>query len=306
MYLKKLILPAIILLTLNLSAQNVPSYLPTNGLVGWWPFSGNAIDSSANGNNGVVYNSALTTDRFGKVNAAYAFNGVDSRIEVPDAASLRCQKITVSVWILNNSIGTPGQIIYKGSLNATGEAYSINCNLNSVFADIKIGSNCTSGIGWQNLRSKQKAVQGSWEHIVATYDGQTYKMYKNGTLDTSKLIAGLIDNCIGGELRFGFNHVANLNNGNSFNGVIDDIAIWNRALAVNEINQMYASDTTQCGIGNTGVNICNPQRSLHVKDVLRLEPRSFSPPNPSKGDMYFDGTINKLRVYDGTIWRDCW
>lgn len=49
-----------------------------------------------------------------------------------------------------------------------------------------------------------------------------------------------------------------------------------------------------------------PARSLHVKDVIRLEPRSSAPSSPAKGDIYFDNTLNKLRVYDGTIWQNCW
>jgi hypothetical protein len=58
--------------------------------------------------------------------------------------------------------------------------------------------------------------------------------------------------------------------------------------------------------GNVGIGTVNPQRTLHVNDVMRLEPRSTAPTSPGKGDMYFDGTINKLRVYDGTIWQNCW
>ena len=58
--------------------------------------------------------------------------------------------------------------------------------------------------------------------------------------------------------------------------------------------------------GKIGINTASPERSLHVNDVLRLEPRSTPPSNPSKGDMYFDDTNNKLRVYDGTTWQNCW
>jgi hypothetical protein len=58
--------------------------------------------------------------------------------------------------------------------------------------------------------------------------------------------------------------------------------------------------------GNVGIGTVNPQRTLHVNDVMRLEPRSTAPTSPGKGDMYFDGTINKLRVYDGTTWQNCW
>ena len=59
----------------------VPSYVPSNGLVGWWPFSGNASDLSGNGNNGTVTGATLTTDRNGNVNAAYSFNGSSNYIQ---------------------------------------------------------------------------------------------------------------------------------------------------------------------------------------------------------------------------------
>jgi hypothetical protein len=57
---------------------------------------------------------------------------------------------------------------------------------------------------------------------------------------------------------------------------------------------------------NIGINIVNPQRNLHINDAMRLEPRNTPLPNPAKGDMYFDGIMNKLRVYDGTTWQNCW
>jgi hypothetical protein len=56
-----------IVLMVNLYGQNVPSYMPTNGLVGYWPFNGNANDASGNGNHGIVYGASLATDRNGNV-----------------------------------------------------------------------------------------------------------------------------------------------------------------------------------------------------------------------------------------------
>jgi hypothetical protein len=58
--------------------------------------------------------------------------------------------------------------------------------------------------------------------------------------------------------------------------------------------------------GTIGIGNVAPQRQLHIKDVMRLEPRATTPTSPAKGDMYFDSTINKLRVYDGTVWQSCW
>lgn len=58
--------------------------------------------------------------------------------------------------------------------------------------------------------------------------------------------------------------------------------------------------------GRVGIRTTTPQRQLHVNDVMRLEPRATAPSSPAKGDIYMDDTTNKLRVYDGTQWQDCW
>lgn len=57
--------------------------------------------------------------------------------------------------------------------------------------------------------------------------------------------------------------------------------------------------------GNIGAGISNPARKLHVNDVMRLEPRSSAPSNPSEGDIYYNGTAHTLMVYNGTTWMPC-
>jgi hypothetical protein len=58
--------------------------------------------------------------------------------------------------------------------------------------------------------------------------------------------------------------------------------------------------------GGVGINMNNPQRSLHVSDVMRLQPRNTEPSDPAEGDIYMDATTHKLMVYDGTTWQACW
>jgi hypothetical protein len=60
------------------------------------------------------------------------------------------------------------------------------------------------------------------------------------------------------------------------------------------------------GNGNVGIGTITPARTLHVNAVMRLEPIPAAPTLPAKGDMYFDSTLNKLRVYDGSVWQNCW
>ena len=93
---KRLILPIVFLFICNLSIAQIcnKSQLPfnlQNGLVGYYPFCGNANDGSGNGNNGVVAGATLTTDRFGNANSAYNFNG-SSVISVANNASLNIQQ----------------------------------------------------------------------------------------------------------------------------------------------------------------------------------------------------------------------
>jgi len=71
----------------------------------------------------------------------------------------------------------------------------------------------------------------------------------------------------------------------------------------------YVNNTVRMVIsssGNVGVGITTPARTLHIKSVMRLEPLAIAPSSPSKGDIYFDDSLNKLRVYDGTTWQNCW
>jgi hypothetical protein len=59
-------------------------------------------------------------------------------------------------------------------------------------------------------------------------------------------------------------------------------------------------------VGNVGIGTDSPARTLHVNSVMRLEPIATAPTSPAKGDIYMNGTTNKLMVYDGTTWQACW
>ncbi|MEY4127623.1 MAG: hypothetical protein RL737_1812, partial [Bacteroidota bacterium] len=69
-----------------------------NGLVGYWPFCGNANDASGNGNNGTVNGATLTTDRFGAANNAYSFDGVDDFIQTSFYGISGSNSRTLNFW----------------------------------------------------------------------------------------------------------------------------------------------------------------------------------------------------------------
>jgi len=267
-------------LRITATAQTPPSYVPTDGLVGWWPFNGNANDESGNGNNGTVNGATLTEDRFGVAGAAYDFDGIDDNILVNDHESLRPQQISISCWI-NSSNEDLNQVIYKGNWsNAANEQYSVNSSFH--FA-IKAESNCTAGVGWISCEEPNTYSPLEWHNVATTFDGYKLKLYLDCNLIDSTIYEGVIDDCAGGELLFGssWSLIPYY-----FDGQIDDIGIWSRALSAEEIS------------GLCQANLCYEYITVTDTLIINLNPTGFNPvtyantilmyPNPSSEQL----TIN--------------
>ena len=110
---KKLLFVLLILIVATSYAQ-VPSYVPTNGLVAYYPFNGNANDVSGNGNNGTVNGATLTTDRFGNANSAFSFN--NNNISVPHNSNfgiIQTGQETISLWAFLEGAQTTQHLIGK-------------------------------------------------------------------------------------------------------------------------------------------------------------------------------------------------
>ena len=123
----------LLIMSFNLFSQTIPPYVPTNGLVGWWPFNGNANDESGHGNNGTVNGATPVLDRFGNANSAYDFNGTSNFIEINSNPSIEPNLITVSVWY-NTPINDLQQMMIGKSnyVTAASEMYSFHLALAAI------------------------------------------------------------------------------------------------------------------------------------------------------------------------------
>jgi hypothetical protein len=122
---KKLLSICVVVLCTTIYAQ-VPSYLPTNGLVGYWPFNTNANDASGNGNNGIVTGATLAADRMGNSNSAYHLDGVNDFITIPDSPSLRLNNATISSWISYSSASKMMLMVKHNLLDAYNANYALS------------------------------------------------------------------------------------------------------------------------------------------------------------------------------------
>lgn len=224
--------------TLNLSIQ-LPNYLPSNGLVGYWPFNGNANDESGNGNNGTVNGATLTTDRFGNANSAYSFDGISnyistSNINLHDTGS-------ISVWVNpfldaagNNSWGYSASLIDENQDAIGNSGYNLLYNNTA-------GHGLYAGVGYSGnsnttIMSHINLSLNNWHHCVLTLNNGTGKLYMDGVL--IKTQTGLSSTSQTSNVLL-FGKAPWASNGNLFNGKLDDIRIYNRTLNQQEITALY-------------------------------------------------------------------
>lgn len=234
-------------MTASVMAQ-VPSYVPTNGLVGWWPFNGNANDESGNGNNGTVNGATLTADRFGNTNKAYSFNG-SSYIAIAHNSTFNMQQATWSVWVNKNSSTTGnGMYIFGKRDNAQHQVTFCTGDGNM---QLGWASGQAIGINGGNIVS-------SWHMLTITYDqtipSSNASFYYDGILQGTSTIQPF--SFLNGDIRFGIE--VNNSYWQAFNGLIDDGIIYNRILTNSEILQLYngctGNEITSQPI-NSGVNV---------------------------------------------------
>jgi len=254
--------------TLGASAfSQIPNYVPSNGLVGWWPFNGNANDESGNGNHGTVNGATLTADRFGNNAQAYAYDGIDDRIEIAHNQTLNCSTVSISVWFnTNNFLASNGfgpHLLSKRETSGWGNSFQMNVGLNqaqnSCWADWSILGN--GGIYYSNSTILNT---GNWFNLVYTHDGTNVKLFLNGALVQTIVSPGLLTfNSL--PLWFGARPNAG-NNSNWFNGKLDDIGIWNRALTECEIQDLY-----QAQLNSASLNIsAGADQSICAGDIVTL------------------------------------
>ena len=256
---KKLLMTTIAILGLVLiSKSQVPNYVPTNGLVGWWPFNGNANDSSVNANNGTVTGATLTADRFGNPNNAYSFNGTSANyIDIPHNGSFNVSNVTISAWYnaLDYGVNTTSWkrlIVSKREWGGWGNSFEMNLTGPFSGTNNKMEA-CWTINGVNSILTFEDAslLTNTWSHFVYTHDNDSAKIYLNGNLVQSMAISGgLTFNTL--PVRFAGRPV---DGWHPFNGNLDDVGIWNRALTACEIQDLYSSQLNSSSGINAGNNL---------------------------------------------------
>ncbi|MBN2480760.1 MAG: hypothetical protein JXB19_03400, partial [Bacteroidales bacterium] len=205
---------------------------PTKGLVAYYPFNGNANDESGNGYDGTVCGATLTNDRFGMANKAYLFTAANSNhITINSSVgNFGLSNFTISAWVKRNS--EAGYEIFTQRSAPFRNSSWWELGWGSFFVNENLAYESTV-----NINVEDTLRNNVWYHFVGVRDTTTVKFYLNGVLldtNTTQQILN-IDNQTNAEIGCHFFESPL----QCFDGIIDDIRLYNRALSDTEIRLMY-------------------------------------------------------------------
>lgn len=239
----------------------------TNGLIAYYPFSGNFADSSGNGNNGGVLGGVtLTNDEAGNANSAALFNG-SGYINIPlsteltvtthFSAAFQFEAFDSSVHCLlskSDYSGASANMQYKVGF----DDYPALSGSGLFFATAHANCQATSFSGNDYAVTGNAIRPNQWYYVVMTFDSGMKNIYVNGVLQATDTIATTaaspysIDSCSMGNVRIG---AFTQQNPQYFRGILDNVRLYNRALTVDEI-------TALDNPANTGVAIVNNDQQV--------------------------------------------
>ena len=257
-------------------SQDLPPYVPTDGLVAYYPFNGNANDASGNGNHGTVNGATLTTDRGGNENSSYSFDGVDDYISGTMQGVNQLNETTVSTWIkyIGDEGGKPYDLFFQyGTYGNHTLAYGYNYSEKK----LDLYSNC-----FEFSRYTSVDLNDDWVNLIITDDNSITKIYVNGILVEFFDAEILNNSCFQGSYEF---YVGGGADDQYVTGNIDEIIFWSRALSEEEIQNLYTSSTGDIlfnGVvsaeNNQIINVADPTEAQDAatKNYVDSNVNSFS------------------------------
>lgn len=270
------------------------------GLTARYLFNGNTNDLSGNNNHGnIIGGASLAPDRFGTPNAAYYFDGVDDYISIPNSPTLNFSNAMSIVLYFNPSRNGTQTLIGKTDYSSgNGTQYQVAIDFAPVpgvlFGINPAGNGCIS----QSLNSSYVNTGGGpialnqWYCFVTTFENNTQKIYLDGNLISSTTtLFNTMNACSNAGVQIGSWW---RNDRQMFNGFIDDISIYNRALSQEEVLALcpgknvvpyFSSIDTVCvnqpiTVTNESTNASSYYWNFCVSNITNTTPTATNLGNP--------------------------
>ncbi|MHC5075164.1 MAG: LamG-like jellyroll fold domain-containing protein [Planctomycetota bacterium] len=219
----------------------------TGGMIAHWKFdetSGKIASDSAGGHNGRLQGEPVWTSA-GKIGGALEFDGKDDYVDIDVPGEM--EEMTIAMWLKYNKVEgeSPMDPYISSSLishNLYSDIGSVHFNLINIDGTVFVELS-PSGI-FEEYHSEDSLEAGRWYHVAATYDNpnKTVKIYINGQEDSST--NETVGPALIGEAAIGDWTGATYETDRHFDGVLDDIRIYDSVLSAEDIAELYKSSGT--------------------------------------------------------------
>ena len=243
---------------------------PPSGLIAWWPGDGTALDL-VNTNHGILQNGVSYAE--GKAGQAFSLDGMDDRVFIPESPTVDLSRMTnwtIQAWVRPTSFSSKSYLtIYSegywrvllGVDNPTGKPENWINNANQFLGAV--------------------ALQiSNWNHVALTFDGTNRTFYVNGAFAGSSNSPVATSDNNGAAI----GDVAPTYNSAQFQGQIDEVALFNRALTSNEVAAIYAAGSAgMCYTNNPApVFVVQPvSQTGFVANAVTLTGMAMGSPRPT-------------------------
>ena len=209
---------------------------PTDGLIAAYTFnSGNANDDTSNNYDASSVTATLTTDRFGKTDRAYAFNG-SQYIEIDEYSAFSLNTISISLWFKSNSVNSTQRLFFLGNDSQNRQNISLNYNVNNDGkCDFRYEPDIPLAGGF--IYSTSVLNDNEWHHLIGVRNGtaKTMTLYVDGVLENTFTyvndpLTADYPLQLGRSLP-GFSQF--------FTGSLDDVRVYNKVLTSSEIDNLF-------------------------------------------------------------------
>ena len=210
-------------------------YTPINidaNMVGYWKFDdGNnpAMDSSESGNNGTLVNGPIWDPNGGRIEGGVRFDGTDDAVEI-GTADLNISSGTITLWAYAESFSGSHHFLFGHMTQPWSNRIQIYTDDAEGYLDLGLGDSHIRHANIENLDTQR------WYHIAVTWDGTNYVVSVDGTAKATGTYTGL--STLETYADIGNNGYAS-NRIEAFNGIIDEVRIYNRALTADEILDLF-------------------------------------------------------------------
>ena len=197
------------------------------GLINYWKFDGDAIDSVGS-NDGTVNGATLTT---GKIGQGYAFDGVNDYISYSTSNTLLTDDQTVSLWFNRSATQTGGRYLLGSKTTGDTRYY--------IWID---GDRIKVTIGADTVDTGVDVTNSTWYNIIVTKTSSNFIVYVNGVNEGNSSYSL---STLSSTFSIGRGEQDGSGFGSSyFNGIIDEVIVWNRALSADEVSQLHTVQDT--------------------------------------------------------------